>query len=100
MTHYYKATDGKFTVFRHSNTRVYNSARMRIIDGSVAEIVFSSKSTYASEPGSYTATEIRKAEYDDLVRAEIDRRRRLKGSLANATKSQVKVGCAIQTYRT
>jgi hypothetical protein len=81
MTRYYKATDGKFTVFRHSNTCVYSTARMRIVGDSVTEIGFYDKS-HDGEPGSYRADKIKKAEYEDLVLAKIDRRRRLNDSLS------------------
>lgn len=57
-TRYFKATDGKITVFRASKTRVYQSASGF---GPKESISFSGR------PGPFPTTEISKAEYDALV---------------------------------
>ena len=88
---YFKATDGTFTVFRASSSRVYKSAWMRIdrarernaegVWAPVGEphpvnLGFSARPPYAAArgipgaPGAYPAEEITKAEHQALVAAK------------------------------
>lgn len=61
-TRYYKATDGKVTVFRATAERQYRSASfITKPDGQIARLSFSSGS------GSYETQEITAAEYRALV---------------------------------
>lgn len=65
---FFKATDGKVTVFRSSETRAYRSASFVTRDtGKVARISFSAGS------GSYATEEISEAEYRALVARKIER---------------------------
>ena len=75
---YFKASDGVFTIFRASDSRVYASAWMTV-DGfktRPTNMGFSAKPVYrAAEgvsglPSALSAVEIDKAEYNALVRAK------------------------------
>lgn len=75
---YYKASDGTFTIFRATDSRVYQSAWMTV-DGfktRPTNMGFSAKPTYrasagiSGSPGSYPAVEIDKPEYEALVAAK------------------------------
>jgi hypothetical protein len=75
-TRYFKATDGKVTVFRASKTRVYSSAWFDVYaadDGGprVGASGFSVKP--AGWGGQFPAVEISKAEYDALVVRKVER---------------------------
>lgn len=65
---YFKATDGKVTVFRSSEERVYRAASFKTKpDGRIFGIGFSSGS------GSYETVEITQAEYESLVARKMAR---------------------------
>jgi hypothetical protein len=78
MIRYFRATDGVFTVFRHSNSTKlsFRSASMRLGGDGVAEIGFRDK-------GQYPAVKIDKAEYDALVHAKMIRRSRVEGRISS-----------------
>jgi hypothetical protein len=74
MNRYFKATDGRFTVYRSSATRVYASAWFAVTDAGVRDIGFSAKPHCArgTEHGA-PAVEISKAEYQTLVARKAER---------------------------
>jgi hypothetical protein len=66
---YFKATDGVFTVFRESQSRVYTHANFDTNGTVVRHISFS------DEGGNFFAVEIDKAEYDRLADLKVSRSR-------------------------
>jgi predicted SprT family Zn-dependent metalloprotease len=70
--HYYKATDGRFTVFRGSKDRAYRSAWIQAYDDAkrIKDYGFSMK---LGSVGAIQAVEISKAEFQFLNRCKIDR---------------------------
>jgi hypothetical protein len=73
---YYKATDGKITVFRSSKERDYGSASTKSPAGNHA-ISFS---RFPPSADRYPTVEITKAEYDTLVDLKISEDRNRKRS--------------------
>lgn len=69
-TRYFKATNGRFTVFRMSPTRVYLSAWIQSGATHITNYGFSMKRPAA---GSVPAVEITRAEYDALNKRKIER---------------------------
>lgn len=81
MPRYFKATDGKITVFRASEERVYLSATTVGRHGG-------HRISYSAAPakhGSYPTVEITKAEYDALVGLK---KARVEGSRSSGTSPQ------------
>jgi hypothetical protein len=66
---FFKATDGKFTVFRGTASFGFASATIRTGENHVFYIAFSSKMI----PGNFPTVEIGKQEYEALVRAKLAR---------------------------
>jgi hypothetical protein len=71
-THYYKATDGRYTVFRGTESRAYRSAWIQAYDYAqrIEDYGFSMKAPTADQ---YPAVAITKAEYEVLNQCKTDR---------------------------